>query len=557
MSGHSDPEGVLRELKEGESTFEFYTLLNVDRDADQDEIRRSYHRLCRIYHPDRYQDERKQKTATEFFRRIQEAYKILSDSRTRAIYDKRGMAGLSEDMAIVERTSLPTELMEEYEKLRELWEERSFIQKCHPSGNFEMEVDATSLIDGGKRSISVEKYNMEQSVEAKITKSAVGEVTGALTSPNPGQVFGVLQFSLAQFNSEQNWYKGSLFLGNRPGLGVDAYYVVSDKMYLTGRSTVNWVGGGYIRFGGTVSLHRRLDGATTGTITIHDMGSATSVKLAHQLSGTTSVSGEVSVGESSSHIGANVDYRPVPNYLLNAGVKASTNGLSLMYGIQHEVDKVTTIGSSVLVGPSEGVVLGLKLERASMGFGVKLRLSDFVGVAALFYATTLPLVLYGCVRSLAVVPLLRKEWVREIRERKHARAREILEKKRNAEAAIELMQETMERVIRTEQAKHGLLIVEAWYGKLFDHHTGEDALLEPKVIDVRIPLQCMVTDSKLILRETSKANIPGFYDPCVGERKYLRTKYEFRGLPHEVTVENSEPLVIPRISHRVINHTEP
>lgn len=556
MSAQFDPEEVLRELKEGENAYEFYTLLNVDKDAEHDEIRRSYHRLCRIYHPDRYQDERKQKTAAEFFRRIQEAYKILSDPRTRTIYDKRGMTGLSDDMAIVERTSLPSELMEEYEKLRELWEERSFIQNCHPSGEFEMEVNATSLIDGGDRFITLEKCTAEQSVQARITKSAVGDITGVVMSPNPGQVIGLLRCSLAQFHSEKNWYKSSVFVGSRPGLGVDFYHVLSNEMYLTGRSTVHWMGDGFVRFGGTASIHQRLNNATTGSITIHDLGSATSVKLTHQVSATSSVSGEIKIGEGSSHVGANLDYRPVPNYLLKAGVKAGTSGLSLVYGMEHNVDNVTTIGSSVLFGPVEGVVLGLRLERASMCFGVKLRLSDFVGVAALFYATSLPLVLYGCVKSLAVVPLFRKEWMKEIQERKQKRAKDVLENKRNAESAVELMQETMERVVNTEQAKHGLLIVEAWYGKLFDHQT-EDTLLEPKVIDVRIPLQCMVADSKLILHETSKANIPGFYDPCIGERKYLRVRYEFRGLSHEVTVENSEPLVIPRMSHRVINHTEP
>lgn len=551
----SGPEEILRELNEGENTDELYTLLNVSRDAGQEEIRRSYHRLCMIYHPDRYQDERKQKTATEFFRRIEEAYKILSDPRTRAIYDRRGMMGLSEDMAIVERTILPTELMEEYEKLRDLWEERSFIQKCHPRGDFEMEVNAASLLDGGKRSISVEKYKAEQSVDARITKSACGEITGVVTSVDPKQIYGLLRFSLAQFHAEQNFYKGSIFLGNTPGLGIDFYHVLSSKMYLTGRSSIHWVGGGYVKLGGTFGIHRRLGNSTTGTLMIQDLGGATSVNITQQISATTTGSVGISIGEGESHVDVSVDYQPIPNYLLKAGVMVGTKGFNLEYGIEQRVDKVTTVGSSVLVGPTEGVVLRLKMERASMCFGIKVRVSDFVGPGALFFATSLPLVLYGCVRSLAIVPLLKKEWLDEIRKKKQERAKQILEKKKNAEAAVELMQETLERVVNTEQAKHGLLIVEAWYGKLFDH-LSEENLLEPKVIDVRIPLQCMVLDSKLILREASKANIPGFYDPCIGERKYLRTKYEFRGLLHEVTVEDFEPLVIPRMSHRVINHTE-
>ena len=90
-----------------------------------------------------------------------------------------------------------------------------------------------------------------------------------------------------------------------------------------------------------------------------------------------------------------------------------------------------------------------------------------------------------------------------------------------------------------EQAKHGLLIVEAWY---IVSCFIKSSLT--KVIDVRIPLQCLVVDSKLILHGTGKVDIPGFYDPC------LRVKYEIRGTAHEVTVEDSEPLVIPKPSHK-------
>ena len=45
-------EEILREA-EGEEDFEYYSLLNVDRGATQEEIRSAYRRLCRVYHPDR------------------------------------------------------------------------------------------------------------------------------------------------------------------------------------------------------------------------------------------------------------------------------------------------------------------------------------------------------------------------------------------------------------------------------------------------------------------------------------------------------------------------
>lgn len=554
-----DTEEILRELQGDEDDREYYTLLNVSDDADQDEIRRAYRRLCRIYHPDRYQDAKKQEAATEFFRRIQEAYKVLSDPRARQIYDRRGWVGLNEDKAVIERTSLPSELLDEYEKLRELWEERSYIQDCNPSGDFRMVLDATPLIDEDEyvqSSISVEEFRAQQSVDATITKSAFGQVVGVVLAPRREPMFGGLQFSLRQLYSDQNWVKLSALIGSRPGLGFDAYHVFSSGMYFTSNVSVSLVGNRGISYGTSSSVTRRLSDSTTGSITVHDLGRVASVKISHQLTPTTSVLGETSVGEGLSYVKGLVYYQPLSHYLLKAGVQAGTKGVDVLYGIEHTVAKMTTIGSMVSIGPTQGVVLKLKLQRAAMNFHLKIRLSDFVSAAAIFYATSLPLVLYGCIRALAIAPMLRREWVKEIREKRSTRVREMLEKKKEAEAAIELMQETVERIVKTEQAKHGLLIFEAWYGKLFDHQNNETTL-ETKVIDVRVPLQCLVIDSKLILRESGKASVPGFYDPCIGERKYLLVKYKFRGVAHEVTVENSEPLLIPRESHRVLNHSEP
>jgi preprotein translocase subunit Sec63 len=37
----------------GQGQFEPYAILQVDRNASQDEIRKAYHRMVRLYHPDR------------------------------------------------------------------------------------------------------------------------------------------------------------------------------------------------------------------------------------------------------------------------------------------------------------------------------------------------------------------------------------------------------------------------------------------------------------------------------------------------------------------------
>ena len=498
----------------------------------------------------RYQDPQKQQTASDFFRRIQDAYRILNDPRTRAVYDRSGKKGLENDMAIIERTTLPSELLEEYEKLKSLWEERTYIQQVNPQGSFQMEVDATPLVDGtNEPPISVQKITMDQSVDAEVTKSAFASVAGMVSSTQ-GVLFGGIQFSLRHLLSKQNWIKVSTLVGSQPAVRVDTYHNLSDRMYFTSQSVASMSPFGVmLSANGTVT--RRLTDTTSGSLSVKNTGSAVATQIVHKLSSATELVTEAQVGYTSSFVKAFVRYQPDAKYSLKGGLKAGTKGVSAFYGADKEIAMLTRIGGTVLVGMEEGVVLKLRLIRASMSFHIRIQVSHMLSISALFYATIVPLALYGCFKAFAIAPFLRKQHLQEIEDKRTEKAREMLEKKREAEAAVELMKETVERVVISEQARHGLLIHEAWYGKLFDTQDGLDS--SPRIIDVHIPLQCLVVDSKLILHETSKANIPGFYDPCVGEKKYLRVRYEFRGTPHEVTVENSEPLIIPRRSHRIVN----
>ena len=63
----------------------YYEVLNIDRDADEDEIKKSYRKLALVWHPDKNPDRISE--ATENFRAIQTAYDVLSDPQERAWYD--------------------------------------------------------------------------------------------------------------------------------------------------------------------------------------------------------------------------------------------------------------------------------------------------------------------------------------------------------------------------------------------------------------------------------------------------------------------------------------
>jgi molecular chaperone DnaJ len=70
---------------------DYYEILGVPRDSDQEEIKKAYRRLALNYHPDRNPGD---KEAEEKFKEAAEAYEVLRDDEKRRIYDLYGHAGL-------------------------------------------------------------------------------------------------------------------------------------------------------------------------------------------------------------------------------------------------------------------------------------------------------------------------------------------------------------------------------------------------------------------------------------------------------------------------------
>jgi len=70
---------------------DYYEILGVPRDADDDTIKKAYHKLAMKWHPDR----NKSPQAEEKFKQIATAYAILKDPKKRARYDTQGMEGVA------------------------------------------------------------------------------------------------------------------------------------------------------------------------------------------------------------------------------------------------------------------------------------------------------------------------------------------------------------------------------------------------------------------------------------------------------------------------------
>jgi molecular chaperone DnaJ len=66
---------------------DYYAILGVSRNAKDAELKKAYRRMARKNHPDVNPGD---KSAEERFKKIQEAYDVLSDPKKRAIYDQYG-----------------------------------------------------------------------------------------------------------------------------------------------------------------------------------------------------------------------------------------------------------------------------------------------------------------------------------------------------------------------------------------------------------------------------------------------------------------------------------
>ncbi|ESQ35829.1 hypothetical protein EUTSA_v10008066mg [Eutrema salsugineum] len=71
---------------------DYYNVLKVSRNANEDDLKKSYRRMAMKWHPDKNPTSKKEAEAK--FKQISEAYDVLSDPQRRQIYDQYGEEGL-------------------------------------------------------------------------------------------------------------------------------------------------------------------------------------------------------------------------------------------------------------------------------------------------------------------------------------------------------------------------------------------------------------------------------------------------------------------------------
>eukprot|EP00054_Salpingoeca_dolichothecata_P028237 m.212816 g.212816 ORF g.212816 m.212816 type:complete len:300 (-) comp26162_c2_seq1:332-1231(-) len=216
----------------------------------------------------------------------------------------------------------------------------------------------------------------------------------------------------------------------------------------------------------------------------------------------------------------------------------------LSYGVERKVDEDTAFSFQLKLSSVHGVSLRGRLERMQQVYQIPIELALQVTPSAVIAGTLFPALLYGCIQHFIIRPYLERKQKKETEERKKEMQSQVEERKREAMAATKLMKQVFERKVRREIQQKGLLILGAFYGRL---HAQSDspATGQTEWIDVTIPLQCLVSDSRLELHEGSKALLLGFYDPCPLEDKHLLVRYQYRQENYQVTIADEEELRLP------------
>ena len=190
-----------------------YAILNIHKEASDDEVKNAYRVMCVRYHPDKHLDPKNKETAEMIFSRVHKAYEVLSNPQTRMIYDIYGQKGLDAGWDLVERRRTPAEIRQEYERLQREAEERRVEQKTNPKGSVALQIDATNLFSDGD---GYEEYgsgswfpemrgmSISQSIEAPLTRSKTAILSGRLQHGRENES-GTVNCALRNVFSHQSW----------------------------------------------------------------------------------------------------------------------------------------------------------------------------------------------------------------------------------------------------------------------------------------------------------------------------------------------------------------
>ncbi len=124
---------------------DYYEVLGVSKNANNDELKKAYRKLALKYHPDKNPGD---KTAERKFKEAANAYGVLSDPKKREMYNLRGSAGL-EDMGFQGFKNSSDIFSNFGDIFGDIFEKRFYTERSQPQKGSDFRYDMTiSFTDG-------------------------------------------------------------------------------------------------------------------------------------------------------------------------------------------------------------------------------------------------------------------------------------------------------------------------------------------------------------------------------------------------------------------------
>eukprot|EP00762_Andalucia_godoyi_P001067 ANDGO_02012.mRNA.1 Chaperone protein dnaJ 13 len=142
---------------------------------------------------------------------------------------------------------------------------------------------------------------------------------------------------------------------------------------------------------------------------------------------------------------------------------------------------------------------------------------------------------------------------REAEEKKKEQTEWVSREKERASMEQQIIKNVVARKLAEEEAKNGLVVVNAKFGLLDEEDSVEG---QDRVADVTLAMQALVDENSRIVVSASvpKGRLDGFWDPAPDRPlrdKSLRIVYRFQGHLHAVDIRDGEAILLPQQSHRV------
>lgn len=512
----------------------------------------------------------------EQFQEISRAYAVLIDPDARAFYDRHGEEAMEKAMALSiplsQAQDLKDYLEREKRKQKEALEDQAF--SCTTS--CVAYVDAALLPDLDGRLADMAE-TMKISVrdrmpvlshlvvnlnyEKRLLASPI-MLSGSVRStvyPNEGEgsVSILGQASRRLYGNDKGDHEGSLIISG--GLAENGSFHIGPQLALqfSSRNIMN--------FGGTLIF--------VGNRIIPTYRSVFKHVISDSLIASLTLGGSLRKEATSVTLG--LDWMAAEQRSsFGVSASASLRSVSTVMKVKHRLTDELAVSTSLSTSSDQDVDWSAMLKRrttalttiiigcgfsseygflAKVGFyrkRVKLVLPIVLAYGDTWTSISMSSMLFGtlayCFDKFILQRFVEQEHDEELRTFQRERAELLLKKKIQAMSAISTMQGHAEKKRRSEAQIGGLQILVAYYGASDGILKSGFAFGDTEVIDVTVPLQCLVNNSRLELHAHSKAYLVGFYDPCLGRQKRLRIDYEYQGKLHRAVIDDVDSLLLPR-----------